>query len=105
MQIYRQGDVLLIKVKNDSTACAEEITADRGRIVLAYGEATGHAHALDARLAALFAIAGTADRLLRAKAGARLLHEEHGYVDLPEGDYLVRQQREYSPEEIRNVSD
>jgi hypothetical protein len=41
----RQGDVALVLVTKLPEGCAE-IPNDRGRIVLAYGEVTGHAHAI-----------------------------------------------------------
>jgi hypothetical protein len=44
---YRQGDVLLIRVDSLPTGL-REIPRDRGRVVLAYGETTGHAHAIEA---------------------------------------------------------
>lgn len=41
----RQGDVLLTKVASIPAGCTE-VPYDKGRIVLAYGEVTGHAHAI-----------------------------------------------------------
>lgn len=41
MQIYRQGDVMLICVK--SAARGKDVR-ENGRIILAHGEVTGHAH-------------------------------------------------------------
>lgn len=43
--ILRQGDVLLTPVKSLPQGCTE-VPLDKGRIVLAYGEVTGHAHAI-----------------------------------------------------------
>lgn len=43
---YRQGDVLLVRIDNDDTEGYVEVPRDAGRVVLAYGEATGHAHAI-----------------------------------------------------------
>ena len=43
---------------------------------------------------------------LRVKAcGATLIHQEHGPIRLPAGEYRVWRQREYSPKEIRIVRD
>lgn len=43
--IFRQGDVCLIRVEDADFG--NEIPRDtRGRIVLAHGEVTGHAHAI-----------------------------------------------------------
>lgn len=38
-------------------------------------------------------------------AGVSIVHEEHGPIELPTGNYEVVRQREYSPEEVRNVFD
>ena len=51
--------------------------------------------------------AAQVDRLLRVKAqsGVALVHEEHQAIILPPGDFIVRNQREYSPESLRFVAD
>jgi hypothetical protein len=101
---YRQGDVLLIRAAHRRTSEAKPVDRDRGRLVLAYGEATGHAHAIDATLAELFEEKD--GRLyLRLDEPAALTHEEHAPIDLEPGLYRVIHQREYSPEAIRRVSD
>jgi len=110
---FRQGDVLLTLL-----ACLPA-TVDRaaprpreqGRVILAHGEVTGHAHAiadtLEAPAAALFddpdGPEGSFVMLVETDTG--LVHEEHGRIDLPAGAYRVTRQREYSPEAIRNVAD
>jgi hypothetical protein len=43
----RQGDVLLIPV-DEIPAGLKTVPRDNGRVILAYGEATGHAHAVRA---------------------------------------------------------
>ena len=103
--MYRQGDILLIPVDRNTTKYGEQIPPEAERVILALGEATGHAHALSAKLAVLYAIANSTDRLLRTKPGALLVHEEHDNIPLPEGDYIVRRQREYTPEKIKPVTD
>ncbi len=101
--MYRQGDVLLIPAKSIPPG-AKKVSREQGRIVLALGEATGHAHAVETLGAELFA--GPDARYLNVPStGASLVHEEHGAIALPEGTYKVVLQREYSPQEIRRVSD
>ena len=101
--MFRQGDVLLIPVAAIPPR-AKAVEAEGGRIVLAYGEATGHAHAIAAPGARLFS-EGT-NRFLEVSAGgATLAHEEHAAIPLPAGAYRVILQREYSPEENRPVAD
>jgi hypothetical protein len=102
MTIYRQGDVLLRKSRKGKDL--KPLAPVQGRVILAYGEVTGHCHALDAALAELFE--DKDGRLyLRAEAGATLTHEEHAAIALPPGWYEVVRQREYHPEAIRRVSD
>jgi hypothetical protein len=45
VKTYRQGDVLILETAAAPTD-AVEVPRDKGRIVLAYGEVTGHAHAI-----------------------------------------------------------
>ena len=99
---FRQGDVGLIPVPQ-LPAGAKKVGRDKGRIVLAYGEVTGHAHAIAEDTATLFQ-AGE-DRFLAVRRRSKLKHEEHATVVLEPGVYKVRHQREYSPEEIRRVAD
>jgi hypothetical protein len=101
--MYRQGDVLLVPATG-VPAGAEKVARDNGRLVLALGEATGHAHAVETLGAELFS--STADRYLKVPStGASLVHEEHGTIKLPEGTYKVVLQREYTPQQNLRVCD
>jgi len=103
--IYRQGDVLIERITKTPRK-TQPVKRDAGRIVLAYGEVTGHAHAIASRAAELTETE-LGERFLRvlAEGGVALRHEEHATIQIPQGDYRIRQQREYSPEAIRNVAD
>lgn len=122
----RQGDVLLTPVYALPAGCVE-VPNDRGRIVLAYGAVTGHAHAIaDHRPAfapsaraveldgAAIARAKTKARMLSAPDGQRYLlvtepvtlsHEEHTAHTIPPGIYKLPVQVEYTPAELRRVED
>lgn len=111
----RQGDVLLIPVTALPANCAL-VPLDKGRIVLAYGEVTGHAHAIsdhqrageiaEAAIArARLFVAPNGDRFLEVRETVTLLHEEHREHVLAPGIYKIPQQVEYSPSEIRRVAD
>ena len=101
--IYRQGDVLLVRVSN-IPAGAKDVT-DPDRIVLAHGEVTGHAHAIYEPQTTAKLWSADAERYLQVLGQTALKHEEHAPIQLTTGIYRVIQQREYSPEEIRNVAD
>ena len=104
--MLRQGDVLLIPVDQDISK-AKKISKDSAPIVLAEGETTGHAHKIAKAMAVLYMLGQAAEaiRILQVKRKTQLVHEEHGALDLDPGLYKVVQQREYSPEAIRNVAD
>lgn len=108
MKQYRQGDVMVRQIKSLPEA-ATEAKPDGNRVVLAYGEVTGHAHAIDVTEAREFTMAeagGIVRRFLKVfEHGANLKHEEHATIELPPGVYEIIQQREYSPKSIRNVAD
>jgi hypothetical protein len=100
---YRQGDVLLLKVEELPPEASAEELPEPHRIVLAYGEVTGHAHALSTTHAAIYQ--HEESRYLVAQPGATLVHEEHSSIVLEPGVYRVVRQREYSPREVRLVAD
>jgi hypothetical protein len=95
LETYRQGDVLVQKV-DKMPENANPVKCE-GRVVLQHGEVTGHCHAISTDYAKMYTAKG--QRYLEIyKPGARLSHEEHGTVQLPEGFYRIVQQREYVPE-------
>ena len=98
--MVRQGDVLLERISDD-TETPEGFAAvkrDKGRVILAYGEVTGHAHAITEEWATLFEAAE--ERRLVLPEEATLRHEEHGAIALAPGTYRVVIQREYVPEAL-----
>lgn len=101
--MYRQGDVLLMPVKA-IPGTAKNGERDNGRIVLAYGEVTGHAHAISEESVQILEHEGT--RYIRVPdEGAKLRHEEHRAITLAPGDYRIVTQKEYTPKAIVNVLD
>jgi hypothetical protein len=99
MAMYRQGDVLLVSSEHAPTGTAVPVAREGGRLVLARGEATGHAHAIASALAELFE-ERDGRLVLRVRPGAaevRLVHEEHAAIVLAPGVYEVIRQREYTP--------
>lgn len=98
----RQGDVMIRRI-DKIPAGKREVREDGA---LAYGEVTGHKHAVaDLEKAEVFFIEGHGYLSVTAEGGVSIVHEEHGTVHVPQGDYSIGIQREYSPEEIRNVID
>ena len=103
---YRQGDVLLVAVAAIPDEAKDRVPRVSNRIVLAEGEATGHAHAVKSREAVLFRDPELNRVFLQVTGqGVALEHDEHSPVALAPGAYEVVRQVEYSPEEIRRVAD
>lgn len=93
----RQGDVILTPAKTISGSKLSHLT-------LAEGEVTGHSHRISEGKAELY----EKDNTLYLKVlstEATLLHEEHAAIQIPQGDWMVRIQREYQPDSWRYVAD
>lgn len=118
--IFRQGDVLLRSVGELPRDVVEVKRDEIGRVVLAHGERTGHAHAIRDKHVTGFkresseypAMAGFYDFILVGGSGAKLSHEhvngvkaEHDAIKMPPGLYEVAQQCEYSPAALQRVFD
>lgn len=97
---YRHGDVLVRKVDRLPKGLSP-VARDRGRVVLAYGEVTGHAHAFSAPNVVMFRDtgSGTGGKTFLSISGgpAALQHEEHATIDVPAGNYEVIGQVNYAP--------
>jgi hypothetical protein len=103
MMIYRQGDVLLVKTEAIDVTEVPEIERDNGRIILAEGETTGHAHAVADVEVKFFQVDDA--RILVSPVPFSVRHEEHATIQVPAGTFRVVRQREYSPLELRTVRD
>jgi len=93
--LYRQGDVLFISVHLPA-----DLPLKRSKqVAVAEGEKAGQRHVLAAAPGA--EILSDADlEFFRIIGGSGLLsHPEHDAIELPEGDYQVRRQREYVPDD------
>ena len=98
---FRQGDVMLERVEDMPSGSIKQ-KKDK-RIVLAYGEVTGHAHSIEDETTEEYKF--DVDVFLKVLNATKLKHEEHGAIVLEPGIYRVIRQREYTPQEIRNVAD
>ena len=103
---YRQGDVLLVAVATIPEEAKDRVSRVGNRLVLAEGEATGHAHAVKSRGAVLFRDPKLNRVFLQVTGqGVALEHDEHSPITLAPGAYEVVRQVEYTPTEIRHVAD
>ena len=93
---YRQGDVILV--------CNAKIPEEKRKLchaVLAEGEVTGHKHQVTEGDVELYEDVVGGIYLKVFSLDAKITHEEHGLIKLPQGNYEVKNQREYHP--VRNV--
>jgi hypothetical protein len=102
--MYRQGDVLIIPVDSIPEKL-DAMEREDGRVVLAHGELTGHAHAIKDEGAALFRDPKLTAVFMRVSGDApvALEHEDHDTIMIPPGKYQVVRQREYSPRAVREL--
>ena len=111
----RQGDVMLVRVKQAPSGLVEALRDPIGRIVLAYGELSGHAHAIrDGHVTALRTPDVDEVAYIEVPEGDPVLlrHEyedgktaDHAPLLLSPGVYRVVRQREYRPKAIVRVVD
>jgi hypothetical protein len=103
MQPIRQGDVILIPVES-----AAEVPAQVGEklphLTLAEGEVTGHSHRISTGEAELRDRDGTLYLSITSDS-ATLTHEEHKPIQIPQGNWIVRIQRQYEPGDWSYVED
>ena len=107
--IYAQGDILLIKVESIPQK-KKKYDRQNGKIILAWGEKTGHHHRIEDDTTQAWVDDNDAV-WLEVKdliEEARVIHEEHGEIRLPEGYYrVIREQRQFQSErgEQKKVED
>jgi hypothetical protein len=110
MMHYRHGDLLIVPT-DELPRDAQKVKRVGGRLVLAEGEVTGHAHAIADRSASLYELVAPGDvtemrqRFLAVESRAALTHEEHGTIELPAGIYQVFRQVEDTGRESWRVAD
>ncbi|PWT78456.1 MAG: hypothetical protein C5B60_01100 [Chloroflexi bacterium] len=98
--LWRQGDVLIESI----AAIPLEAELREGSPILAYGEATGHSHRVEApENAQVWVLYG--QLYLKLLETATVVHDEHGPITLPAGAYRVWQQREYTPQDVHAIRD
>jgi len=108
-EVFRQGDVLVQRIADRPRVGKD--AREHGRVVLAHGEVTGHAHEVVAATKtttappAQFFEEPDGTRVLFVDQPCVLVHQEHGPIALAPGCYRVTRQREYAPDAIRTVAD
>lgn len=101
---WRQGDIYFVKLGEETRSDGKPVKKG----IIAKGETTGHSHRLSpssmAQGAALL-LAGRAMFLRSPQAGTKIVHDEHGAIDLPAGFFAVVRQREFDGLRWRQVAD
>jgi len=95
--IARHGD-LLIRKTQEIPSNLKPANTD----ILAEGEKTGHRHQLQGNVTVYRQELGTL--YFEVRTSAELVHQEHKTIRIPEGTYMVQQEREFNPfENVRRV--
>lgn len=100
----RQGDILIQPIEQiPEKAISENITEDK-RFIVATGDSLPFAHYLESEKAQIVGFNGI--RYIEAFKKTRIKHEgTHTDLPIQKGKNQILHQREYTPEEIRNVAD
>tara|TARA_Y100000034_G_C6827071_1_gene372997 strand:+ start:637 stop:969 length:333 start_codon:yes stop_codon:yes gene_type:complete len=103
---FRQGDVLVQRLKiRKLPAGFKPVPREGGRVILAHGEVTGHAHALADPEVTLY-VDEKGNMIAEVEGDkATIDHEDHGTLTPTKGYWKVDRQTEYTPERLVNVAD
>lgn len=113
LRLCAQGDILVERV-DDAPVSGQILQAtERGAAVIAVGELTGHYHKLCGCVAFYRDDALARDipddlyvgHLEVKGPAARLEHEEHAPINLEQGTYRVRRQRQLEPSDDGIIGD
>lgn len=92
------GKAVMAGIEKLTDAAVSTIPREKGKIVLAYGEGTGHMHAIADKTTEFFQCDDGRRILLVNDEEAKLVHDEHDTITIPKGEYEIIHQREYDPE-------
>lgn len=95
LEEYRQGDVLLRRIAKVPHGAKKKDNT------IALGEVTGHSH----QMVGADVLIKDGVQYIIAQTKAKLTHQEHGQIEVPEGEYEVVRQKEYTPTHERRVQD
>lgn len=111
----RQGDVLLVRMtKSAITDKHREIPREKGRVILAIGESSMHAHVFRDPGVCMLRSEGIGDAVVTVADLCDLVTEggepapgvpRHAPIAVPPGTYRLVIQREWAGEEVRTVQD
>lgn len=106
---FRQGDIMIMDLglKLSAVTNIPEGLIKTKICTLAYGEKTGHHHTINVGAKGYSSKdkVSLAEYIEVDKMLALLTHQEHETIEIPKGKYQIIQQKEHTPEEIRNVQD
>jgi hypothetical protein len=108
IRLCAQGDILIERVEDTALPGHVQHCNNTGSVIVAEGEASGHHHRLvgavtlyrDDALARDIPSELYVGHVRIASPSARLEHEEHAAIVLPQGTYRVRRQRQLEPTDI-----
>lgn len=119
-----QGDVTLIQAEIPAALLsnAKKRKSQKGRVILAYGEATGHHHSLDAKKSFVLEANDDLRKLFNAQVGippqANILdgvlvvekddvleHQEHNHIAISKNIHWIVIEQEYTPGRIQRTLD
>lgn len=106
--VCAQGDIYIKRVEMEIPAGAEEVKPEGDRLIITHSE-TGHHHVMEKTKARMFKLPDALTSLLVVSETTVLehlrSHDTHEPIQFEKGSYIVRRQREYTPQGYRKVQD
>lgn len=106
--VCAQGDIYISRTKMKVPKDAVEIAPEGETLIITHSE-TGHHHVMEKSEAKLFKLPDSLTSLLVVSETTALKHlrdyDTHEPIQFEKGNYIVRRQREYTPEGFRKVED
>ena len=93
----RHGDVIIKQIT--ATEYEQMDASPKNNLTIAYGEATGHHHTLQAETGTAQVLVSATNEAVAFKVDQKtdLIHQEHNTLQIPKGYYRVEFEKEYEP--------
>jgi hypothetical protein len=106
--VCAQGDIYIARINMEVPKDAEEVAPEGETLIITHSE-TGHHHVMEKSKAKLYKLPDSLTSLLVVSETSVLTHlrdfDTHEPIQFEKGNYIVRRQREYTPEGFRKVED
>jgi hypothetical protein len=106
--VCAQGDIYIMRTNMEVPKDAKEVKPEGDHLIVTHSE-TGHHHVMERENVKMYTLPDALTSLLVVTEESVLKHlrsyDTHEPIKFTPGNYIVRRQREYTPEGFRKVED